>query len=333
VGDGLDSCAYRSDKPSTVGMPLPSAPGGRMTASGMTGAREVRWERMFPDELEAEFARHPLVFFAYGLCEPHGPQNALGLDSLKAHALVCEAARAAGGIVAPSSYWHVHELASAGAWGHEEIGQVPRTWLTAIPPWHYLKSVLYDIRTADSHGFHGAILFTGHSSCSPEDLGLLVELVQPHVGTRLLGCVQSAGGFPIDHGGKAETQLLWAAHPECVDVSRIPPSGFPEPRWAMGGDAREADLRAGQNLLVAEASWLAERGRDLLGRYDHERPEHRLVTFGDVERLWTEVLVPALPRFRTMQDAWWDPAPPPPPKDSVWYAGSLYFEGIEGRPR
>lgn len=35
--------------------------------------REVRWERVFPDKLEAEFARRPLVWFTYGLCEPHGP--------------------------------------------------------------------------------------------------------------------------------------------------------------------------------------------------------------------------------------------------------------------
>jgi hypothetical protein len=43
--------------------------------------REVRWERMFPDELEAAFAACPVVYFAQGLCEPHGPQCAIGLDA------------------------------------------------------------------------------------------------------------------------------------------------------------------------------------------------------------------------------------------------------------
>ena len=51
--------------------------------------REVRWERMFPDELEAAFDECPVVYFCYGLCEPHGPQNAVGLDALKAHAIAC----------------------------------------------------------------------------------------------------------------------------------------------------------------------------------------------------------------------------------------------------
>ena len=47
---------------------------------------------MFPDELEAAFAACPAAWFAYGLCEPHGPQNVLGLDGLKAHALLVRAA-------------------------------------------------------------------------------------------------------------------------------------------------------------------------------------------------------------------------------------------------
>ena len=39
--------------------------------------REVRWELMFPDELEAAVAEFPVVYMPYGLCEPHGPQNVL----------------------------------------------------------------------------------------------------------------------------------------------------------------------------------------------------------------------------------------------------------------
>src|SRR5438045_3884378 len=86
--------------------------------------REVRWERMFPDELEQAFAACPLVYFPYGLCEPHGPQNALGLDGLKAHGIACTAARAHGGIVAPPDYWHIHELGMYAAWAERAGGQV-----------------------------------------------------------------------------------------------------------------------------------------------------------------------------------------------------------------
>ena len=70
--------------------------------------REVRWERMFPDELEAAFQECPVVYLPYGLCEPHGPQNALGMDGLRAHAYACRAAQEHGGIVAPPFFWNVH---------------------------------------------------------------------------------------------------------------------------------------------------------------------------------------------------------------------------------
>ena len=36
---------------------------------------EVRWERMFPDQLERRFAESPVLYLTYGLCEPHGPHN------------------------------------------------------------------------------------------------------------------------------------------------------------------------------------------------------------------------------------------------------------------
>ena len=85
--------------------------------------REVRWERMFPDELEQAFAACPLVYFTYGLCEPHGPQNALGLDALKAHAIACAAARDHGGIVAPPDYWHIHEVGGYASWGAANVGE------------------------------------------------------------------------------------------------------------------------------------------------------------------------------------------------------------------
>ena len=87
--------------------------------------KEVQWERMFPDQLEAAFEACPVVYFAYGLCEPHGPQNAVGLDAIKAHEICCRAARAHGGIVAPPDYWHIHEIGLYASWAEEERGQCP----------------------------------------------------------------------------------------------------------------------------------------------------------------------------------------------------------------
>lgn len=137
----------------------------------------VQWEEMFPDELEAAFARKPLVYFTYGLCEPHGPQNALGLDALKAHRIACLAAERHGGIVAPPDYWHIHEVGGYAVWSHQEIGRPPRTWLTAMPPVQHFKNVCYHIRAADALGFQAAILLTGHYGPNWEDLKTLVGLL------------------------------------------------------------------------------------------------------------------------------------------------------------
>src|SRR5262245_55790777 len=209
----------------------------------MDRPREVRWERMFPDELERAFAAAPVVYFAYGLCEPHGPQNTLGLDTLKAHALACRAAEAYGGIVAPPDYWHIHDLGGYSMWATRWVGEVARKWLTPVPPWIHFKNICYHLRAADDLGFQAAILLTGHYGPNWEDLKKLVELLQPRVGTRLYALPDWEANLPGfdndgqstgDHAGKVETSLLWALEPECVDLSRQPPEGTPGAHFAMG---------------------------------------------------------------------------------------------------
>ena len=289
--------------------------------------REVRWERMFPDELEAAFAVCPVVYFAYGLCEPHGPQNAVGLDALKAHGIACRAARTHGGIVAPPDYWHIHELGGYASWAHDYVGQVERSWLTAVPPWVHFKHICYQVRAADALGFKAAILLTGHYGPNWEDLNTLVGLVQPYAGVRLYSLPDfeaNTAGFSGDghesgdHAGKVETSLLWAIEPECVDVSRIPSPDAPGPHFAMGDDAGLSNRLAGERMVAGEVQWLGEKAAELVADYDQLQPVQRLRTFADVERMWREVVEPRLADFRTMQDLW--EGQEPVPDGSVWHA-------------
>jgi creatinine amidohydrolase len=288
--------------------------------------REVRWERMFRDELEQAFTDRPVVYFAYGLCEPHGPQNAVGLDTLKAHALACAAARAHGGIVAPPDFWHIHELGGYASWADRAVGPVERAWLTAVPPWIHFRTICYHLRVADVLGFRAAILLTGHYGPNWQDLKTLVELVQPFVGTRVYALPDFEANQPGfagdgrsggDHAGRVETSLLWALDPECVDVSRLPAPDEPGPHFAMGVDARQADRRIGERMVADEVRYLGEKVEELLDRYARERPAHSLRTFEDVERFWATVVLPALPAFRTMQPLW--PNQEPPAADSPWF--------------
>jgi creatinine amidohydrolase len=287
--------------------------------------REVRWERMFPDELEEAFAACPLVWFSYGLCEPHGPHNALGLDALKAHGISCAAARAFGGIVAPPDYWHIAELGGMACWARQAVGEVPRPWLTALPPWQHFKNVCYHVRAADALGFRAAILLTGHYGPNYRDLQVLVETIQPRVGTRLYALPDFEANQPGfdgdrssgDHAGKVETSLLWALEPQCVDVSRLPPADVPGPHFALGHNAREADRRIGQRMVRDEVAFLGERARQLLQDYERLKPPHTLRTFEQVEQLWDELVRPIIGNFQTMQDQW--PGQEPVPEGSVWH--------------
>ncbi|MEM7126253.1 MAG: creatininase family protein [Chloroflexota bacterium] len=290
--------------------------------------RKVQWELMFPDELEAALAACPIVYFPYGLCEPHGPHCAVGLDALKAHSIACRAAQTHGGIVAPPDYWHIHEIGLYASWAAENVGEA-RSWLTAMPPWQHFKNICYHLRAADALGFHAAILLTGHYGPNWQDLKTLVEILQPYFAMRLYGLPDFEANQPGfegdgqygtssgDHAGKVETSLLWALDPECVDVSR-----FPEldedgqetgPHFAMGATARQSSRQVGERMVEDEVCWLGEKATELLAAY--QEPTDRLpLTFMDIERIWANEILPKLGEFQTM--SYLDRVPPA--EDSVW---------------
>lgn len=275
--------------------------------------REVRWERMFPDELEMAFDACPGVYFPYGLCEPHGPHNSLGLDALKAHGVCCRAAHLGGGIVAPPDYWHIHELGGYAIWAAKNVVEA-RPWLTALPPWQHFKNVAYQIRAASALEFKAAIFLTGHYGPNWQDLKRLLDLLQPHFAMRLYGlpdfeCNEpgfDGDGAKGDHAGKVETSLLWALEPDCVDFSRLPAPGDERgaPWFAMGANAREANRLTGARMVEDEAEWLATKMAALIAEHGERRPT--LLTFADLEQLWQDVVEPDLPNFATMQDSWND---------------------------
>ena len=311
-------------------------------------AAEVRWERMLPHQLEAAFDACPVVYFAYGLCEPHGPQNALGLDGLKAHGLAVRAARAHGGIVAPPDYWHVHEIGGYAVWAEREIGEA-RPWLTAVPPWVHFKNVCYHVRAAEVLGFHAAVLLTGHYGPNHHDLATLAGLLQPWTRLRLHGLPDFAvnrPGFPGDgadgdHAGKVETSQLWALEPTCVDVSRIArvarggrgaaAPGTPAfPAFAMGRDAAQADLEAGRRMVADQVAGLGALAGRLLAAYDPARPS-RLRTFDDVERFWAAEVTPVLASFKSLRSTWYDKAAPD--AASRWRENwPVHLPGTSGAP-
>ena len=291
--------------------------------------KEVRWERMFPDQLDKAFDECPVIYFTYGLCEPHGPQNVLGLDALKAHGIACETARKYGGIVAPIDFWHIHDIAGCALWGKDAVGEVKHKWLTAVPPSHHFKGVCYHIRTADVLGAHAAIFLTGHYGPNWQDLKTLVELIQPNVGTRLYGLPDFEANVPGfdndnrsggDHAGKVETSLMMALDPACSDMTRLPPKDEPGEHWAMGRNAYSANRQVGERMVMDEVEFLNKKVKELLAEYDQLKPEHKFRTFDDVDKFWNVVMADRVKDLACMKLDFSNQGRTIP-EDSVWFEG------------
>lgn len=274
--------------------------------------QKVRWEEMFPDELDAALSHYPLVYLTYGLCEPHGLHNAVGLDALKAHALACRAAEEHGGIVAPPFYWHVHEFGYHAPWASHTIGD-RNPWLTSVPPWVLFKMVFYQLRAVAARGFHAAILITGHRG-SPEDFRTICNVFMNHSPLRIwAGSDQEIieyEGVRGDHAGRCETSQFWALYPHLVDMSRLAQGTPEEVRQVMatGPDAGQASRRLGEGIVSSQVVWLGNKATELLAEYQPpSQPASRTpgnplgaLTFGEAERIWVEEIAPLLPGFGSM---------------------------------
>ena len=77
----------------------------------------VCYELLRPAQVRVIRETMPIVYIPIGSLEWHGPQNPLGTDSLKAHAICCEAALRYGGVVLPP--FHLGLLGESRGWGPE----------------------------------------------------------------------------------------------------------------------------------------------------------------------------------------------------------------------
>lgn len=179
----------------------------------------IQWERMLPEEFRAAVGALPVVFLPLGTVEWHGEHNALGLDSLKAHALCVKAARLAeGGVVHPPVYGGMGGLDKPAtvvlepelAWGNY-----------LLRPW--LEQLCYEFHR---QGFRAVVIITGHYGHNQQivvrEVGArMTERLQiPVLGTPEYWLAHDAG-YLGDHAGIGETSLLWHLHPELVAIERI----------------------------------------------------------------------------------------------------------------
>ena len=251
----------------------------------------VVWHEMFKDRFEAAVAARPVCYLSFGLSEPHGVQNAMGLDGLKAYALVQRAASTHGGVVAPPVWWHVHETPLGLNWLARQ--NAPRPYLTSVPADVFLHQLIYQLRAVEAAGFRAAIAVTGHYGGIEVDMKQVCSLYSMRRPLRSVALADWEAirykDYKGDHAGRCETSQLWALHPEYVDISRIPETPFEGAQFASSYDARRSSRIEGEAIVASQVEYLKRLSDELLRQADSQ-PQGRSISGQDAEAIWQEML-------------------------------------------
>jgi creatinine amidohydrolase len=222
----------------------------RVKESGMF-KEHVRWEMLRPEEFLSRQKARPVVYLPMGLCEPHGHVAPFGLDTIKADWLCDMAAERYGGIVAPTTSYHVHEVGYHAPWLNEVMGGInPR--LAALPPHLVLETLLYQFRAFRNAGFSAVVVISGHNG-SQEDLRMVANAFAEAFPIDHFVCTDPelvAGAFTGDHAGRCELSQLLAIRPELVSMDRADRvESDPLGRFAQNPDVSEATAEEGRAIL------------------------------------------------------------------------------------
>jgi creatinine amidohydrolase len=194
---------------------------------------KVQFEEMFPWELARALAEAPICYVPLGVLEWHGEHSAVGLDTLKAHAICVRAAQQSGGVVVPPLYWATDTREDlpdgsylTGGVEHGERYHVPGNMFWIRP--ETFRCLLLDIYEAvRRRGFRVIVVVSGHWS-RPGNLPVIrasgeAFLAQyPRMKWVLLTDQEVVPDlhYPWEHAAGGETSLLMAIRPDLVDLSK-----------------------------------------------------------------------------------------------------------------
>jgi len=179
-------------------------------------SRKIRAEQMLPWQLREAMAARPVVYIPLGTIEWHCEHLPVGLDALTAHGVCLGAAEADGGIVLPPLYY------GTGG-GH---GAYP--WTIMMDSEAEISAQLSKtLERLEAFGCRLGVLFSGHFADSQLAMidGLAAEWNAKWRQLRVLATAvnrMDVAGFAPDHAGVFETTLLYALHPDLVQLGRLP---------------------------------------------------------------------------------------------------------------
>jgi creatinine amidohydrolase len=192
---------------------------------------KVQFEEMFPWEFALALSQAPICYLPLGVLEWHGEHNAVGLDTLKAHAVCMRAAQQSGGAVVPPLYWATdtrEDLADgsylAGGVENGERYHVPGNMFWIRPETFY--NLLLDVYEAMlRRGFKVIVVVSGHWSRQGNlpvirASGEAFRAQHPEVKWVSLTDQEVVPDlhYPHEHAAGGETSLLMATRPDLVDL-------------------------------------------------------------------------------------------------------------------
>lgn len=226
-----------------------------------------RFELLLPWQLRDIIATSPIAYIPLGTLEWHCEHLPVGLDALTAHDLCLRAAAKSGGVVLPALHY------GTGG-GHSDY---PFTIILAKPD-EIEAQLAFTISKLKSFGFKKTIIFSGHFP--NEQLDMIDRLAVSHSDKDIrvfATAVNRVKGLDIspDHAGVFETTLLYAMHPNLVQIDRLPlltDAPLTTDDWGetrhdpkhpvfgvFGPDPRGFDPKRAATLLATAVDWLADR--------------------------------------------------------------------------
>lgn len=254
----------------------------------------VLWSELLPYQFKRRLAEAPIVYLPLGICEPHGQISAFGLDTIKAEWLCQQAARHAGGIVAPALGYQIHESGYHARWLEDTVGE-HNAHMTGMPPHVMLHFFLYQLRAFANAGFRGIVVISGHSGGNQIDYRRAAALFEQTTGIRVWVASDPElvdGLYDGDHAGKYEISQLMYLRPELVDTTKADLAELPGAGGllAIGEDASEASGELGEKIMDACLSAVVTVANEMI-RFTLSAPGVfcRPLTYEDIETMMQQL--------------------------------------------
>lgn len=183
----------------------------------------VAYELLRPAQVKALREECPIAYIPAGSLEWHGFQNPLGTDSLKAHAICCEAALKHGGVVLPPFYQGLLGDSNWGpqGWGGYTLGFNKEEVFEA--------AILGVARALVSSEWKVLVGVTGHD-VEPQRAAMERAIEAATEDSEATGFAVREGDlhkpdddipFSMDHAAAWETSCMMYACPDKVDLGTL----------------------------------------------------------------------------------------------------------------